>query len=75
MGFFFLVKVLISYSFTCLLCLQDDKDESLWVEQLLRFHAARVRDVELLAALSFFHNTKYSVSELLQFKTFIPDYL
>lgn len=53
----------------------DDKDESLWVEQLLRFHAARVRDVELLAALSFFHNTKYSVSELLQFKTFIPDYL
>ncbi|KAM9317106.1 ectonucleotide pyrophosphatase/phosphodiesterase family member 1 [Gastrophryne carolinensis] len=52
-----------------------DKDESLWVEQLLRFHAARVRDVELLTDLSFFHNTKYSVSELLQIKTFIPDYL
>ncbi|XP_072265018.1 ectonucleotide pyrophosphatase/phosphodiesterase family member 1-like [Pyxicephalus adspersus] len=53
----------------------DDKDASLWVDQLLRFHAARVRDVELLTALSFFHNTKYSVSELLQLKTFIPDYL
>lgn len=53
----------------------DDKDELIWIEQLLQFHAARVKDIELLTALSFFHNTKYSVSELLQLKTFIPDYL
>ncbi|XP_068087676.1 ectonucleotide pyrophosphatase/phosphodiesterase family member 1 [Hyperolius riggenbachi] len=53
----------------------EDEHESLWVEKHLSFHAARVRDIEYLTALSFFHNTRYSVSELLQLKTFIPDTL
>ncbi|OCT80153.1 hypothetical protein XELAEV_18026967mg [Xenopus laevis] len=48
------------------------KNESLWVEKLLHFHAARVKDVELLTGLSFFHNSKYSVNEILQLKTFLP---
>ncbi|XP_075059188.1 ectonucleotide pyrophosphatase/phosphodiesterase family member 1 [Mixophyes fleayi] len=56
-------------------CAENKDKESLWIKELLRFHTARVRDIELLTALSFFHNTKYSVSELLQVKTFLPDYL
>ncbi|KAG8444562.1 hypothetical protein GDO86_009646 [Hymenochirus boettgeri] len=50
----------------------DGKNESLWVEKLLHFHSARVKDVELLTGLSFFHNTRFSVNEILQLKTFLP---
>lgn len=50
----------------------NDKDESLWVERLLRMHAARVRDVELLTGLSFFQDRKESISNLLQLKTYLP---
>ncbi|CAH2250116.1 ectonucleotide pyrophosphatase phosphodiesterase family member 1 [Pelobates cultripes] len=52
-----------------------DKDESVWVEKFLYFHAARVRDIELLTGLIFFQDTKYSVADLLQLKTFMPDNL
>ncbi|XP_062324302.1 ectonucleotide pyrophosphatase/phosphodiesterase family member 1 [Osmerus eperlanus] len=39
-----------------------------WVQDWAQFHAARVRDVELLTGLSFYHD-RISVAETLQFKT------
>ncbi|XP_059212245.1 ectonucleotide pyrophosphatase/phosphodiesterase family member 1 [Centropristis striata] len=41
-----------------------------WVEDWLQFHTARVRDIELLAGLSFYHD-RLSVEETLQLKTFL----
>lgn len=41
-----------------------------WVENWLKFHTARVRDVELLTGLSFYHD-RISVDETLQLKTFL----
>ncbi|XP_071997618.1 ectonucleotide pyrophosphatase/phosphodiesterase family member 1 [Engystomops pustulosus] len=49
--------------------------ELTWIEELFQLHVARVKDIELLTALSFFHNTNLPVSELLQLKTFLPSYL
>ncbi|KAM4600365.1 ectonucleotide pyrophosphatase/phosphodiesterase family member 1 [Polymixia lowei] len=41
-----------------------------WVEDWVQFHVARVRDVELLTGLSFYHD-RISVDETLQLKTFL----
>lgn len=41
-----------------------------WVEDWMRFHSARVRDIELLTGLSFYLD-RLSVEETLQLKTFI----
>ncbi|KAG7508531.1 ectonucleotide pyrophosphatase/phosphodiesterase family member 1-like [Solea senegalensis] len=41
-----------------------------WVEDWLHFHTARVRDIELLTGLSFYHDM-ISVEETLQLKTFL----
>ncbi|XP_054910268.1 venom phosphodiesterase 2-like [Poeciliopsis prolifica] len=41
-----------------------------WVEEWLRFHIARVRDIELLTGLSFYHD-RISVEETIQLKTFL----
>ncbi|XP_039981512.1 ectonucleotide pyrophosphatase/phosphodiesterase family member 1 [Xiphias gladius] len=41
-----------------------------WVKDWLHFHAARVRDIELLTGLSFYHD-RLSVQETLQLKTFL----
>lgn len=41
-----------------------------WVEDWLQLHVARVRDVELLTGLSFYHD-RLSVEETLELKTFI----
>ncbi|XP_028252787.1 ectonucleotide pyrophosphatase/phosphodiesterase family member 1 isoform X2 [Parambassis ranga] len=41
-----------------------------WVEDWLKFHAARVRDIELLTGLSFYHD-RISVEETLQLKAFL----
>ncbi|XP_008311221.1 ectonucleotide pyrophosphatase/phosphodiesterase family member 1 [Cynoglossus semilaevis] len=41
-----------------------------WVEDWLNFHSTRVRDVELLTGLSFYHD-RISVEETLQLKTFL----
>lgn len=41
-----------------------------WVEDWLQLHVARVRDIELLTGLSFYHD-RLSVAETLQLKTFI----
>ncbi|KAM4772150.1 ectonucleotide pyrophosphatase/phosphodiesterase family member 1 [Rhinophrynus dorsalis] len=63
----FIVPHRIDNSESC----ESGKDES-WVEKLLHFHAARVRDVELLTGLSFFHKTRYSITDILKLKTFLP---
>lgn len=49
--------------------LQDGSDLT-WVEDWLHLHAARVRDVELLTGLSFYHD-RLSVQETLQLKTLL----
>lgn len=41
-----------------------------WVEDWLQLHVARVRDIELLTGLSFYHD-RLSVAETLELKTFI----
>ncbi|XP_048346535.1 ectonucleotide pyrophosphatase/phosphodiesterase family member 3-like [Sphaerodactylus townsendi] len=48
------------------------KTESMWVEERIRFHTARVRDIELLTGLSFFHERKQPLSDILQLKTYLP---
>nr|XP_019953043.1 PREDICTED: ectonucleotide pyrophosphatase/phosphodiesterase family member 1-like [Paralichthys olivaceus] len=47
-----------------------DGSDLTWVEEWLRFHTARVRDIELLTGLSFYHD-RISVDETLQLKTFL----
>lgn len=42
----------------------------MWVEDWLQLHVARVRDIELLTGLSFYHD-RLSVAETLELKTFI----
>ncbi|CAB1342704.1 unnamed protein product, partial [Coregonus sp. 'balchen'] len=44
-----------------------------WVQEWAQFHVARVRDVELLTGLSFYHN-RISVDETLQLKTFLQTF-
>ncbi|KAH0622305.1 hypothetical protein JD844_024492 [Phrynosoma platyrhinos] len=50
------------------------KPESLWVEKRMKFHTARVRDVELLTGLSFYHDIKQPVADILQLKTYLPTF-
>ncbi|MBN3305911.1 ENPP3 phosphodiesterase, partial [Amia calva] len=45
----------------------------LWVEDWLKFHVVRVRDIELLTGLSFYHKLG-SVTETLQLKTFLQTF-
>ncbi|XP_053566653.1 ectonucleotide pyrophosphatase/phosphodiesterase family member 3 [Bombina bombina] len=52
----------------------DNKSESLWVEERLRAHSARVRDVELLTGLDFYQELKLPVPEILQLKTYLPTF-
>ncbi|XP_023855911.1 ectonucleotide pyrophosphatase/phosphodiesterase family member 1 isoform X1 [Salvelinus sp. IW2-2015] len=44
-----------------------------WVQEWAQFHAARVRDVELLTGLGFYHD-RISVEETLQLKTFLQTF-
>ncbi|XP_030637637.1 ectonucleotide pyrophosphatase/phosphodiesterase family member 1 [Chanos chanos] len=44
-----------------------------WVEEWAQFHVARVRDIELLTGLSFYHD-RISVTETLQLKTFLQTF-
>uniref|UniRef100_A0A3B3ZWR9 Uncharacterized protein n=1 Tax=Periophthalmus magnuspinnatus TaxID=409849 RepID=A0A3B3ZWR9_9GOBI len=41
-----------------------------WAERWMKFHTARVRDIELLTGLSFYHD-RISVDETLRLKTFL----
>uniref|UniRef100_A0A8D0L4Z9 Ectonucleotide pyrophosphatase/phosphodiesterase 1 n=1 Tax=Sphenodon punctatus TaxID=8508 RepID=A0A8D0L4Z9_SPHPU len=52
----------------------NGKPESLWVEERMRFHTARVKDVELLTGLSFYQDRKQPVVDILQLKTYLPTF-
>ncbi|XP_075718505.1 ectonucleotide pyrophosphatase/phosphodiesterase family member 3 [Rhinoderma darwinii] len=51
----------------------DNRPEVEWVEDRLKAHAARVRDVELLTGLDFYQDRK-ELTEALQLKTFLPTF-
>ncbi|XP_023187293.1 ectonucleotide pyrophosphatase/phosphodiesterase family member 2 isoform X4 [Xiphophorus maculatus] len=52
----------------------SSEDESRWVEDLMKMHTARIRDVELLTGLDLFRRTSRSYAEILSFKTFMHTY-
>ncbi|KAG9493506.1 hypothetical protein GDO78_001420, partial [Eleutherodactylus coqui] len=47
------------------------KPEAEWVEERVKFHGARVRDVEWLTGLDFYQDRIQPVNEILQLKTFL----
>ncbi|XP_029450262.1 ectonucleotide pyrophosphatase/phosphodiesterase family member 3 isoform X4 [Rhinatrema bivittatum] len=55
-------------------CADGGKPESQWVEERLKAHAARVKDVELLTGLDFYQNREQPITEILQLKTFLPTF-
>uniref|UniRef100_A0A8C5CEX6 SMB domain-containing protein n=1 Tax=Gadus morhua TaxID=8049 RepID=A0A8C5CEX6_GADMO len=52
----------------------SSEDESRWVEELMKMHTARVRDVELLTGLDFYRRTNQSYPEILWLKTYMHTY-
>ncbi|XP_053137235.1 ectonucleotide pyrophosphatase/phosphodiesterase family member 3 [Hemicordylus capensis] len=53
----------------------DGLSESLWVEERMQAHVARVRDVELLTGLDFYQERNQTLlPEILQLKTFLPTF-
>lgn len=53
---------------------QSGKSASLWAEERMKFHTARIRDVELLTGLSFHQDRKQPVSDILQLKIYLPTF-
>ncbi|XP_053322601.1 ectonucleotide pyrophosphatase/phosphodiesterase family member 2 isoform X2 [Spea bombifrons] len=49
-------------------------DEAKWVENLLKMHTARVRDIEQLTGLDFYRKTNRSYTEILSLKTYLHTY-
>ncbi|TSL82490.1 Ectonucleotide pyrophosphatase/phosphodiesterase family member 2 [Bagarius yarrelli] len=49
-------------------------DESKWVEDLMKMHTARVRDVEILTGLDFYRRTSQSYTDILSLKTYLHTY-
>ncbi|CAH2285820.1 ectonucleotide pyrophosphatase phosphodiesterase family member 2 isoform X2 [Pelobates cultripes] len=52
----------------------NSEDESNWVENLLKMHTARVRDIEQLTGLDFYRKTNRSYTEILSLKTYLHTY-
>uniref|UniRef100_A0A7N9ASF0 Ectonucleotide pyrophosphatase/phosphodiesterase 2 n=1 Tax=Mastacembelus armatus TaxID=205130 RepID=A0A7N9ASF0_9TELE len=52
----------------------SSEEESRWVEDLMKMHTARVRDVELLTGLDLYRKTTRSYSEILSLKTYMHTY-
>uniref|UniRef100_A0A8C9UAA0 Ectonucleotide pyrophosphatase/phosphodiesterase 2 n=1 Tax=Scleropages formosus TaxID=113540 RepID=A0A8C9UAA0_SCLFO len=52
----------------------SSEDESKWVEELMKMHTARVRDVELLTGLDFYRRTSRTYNEILSLKTYLHTY-
>nr|XP_023669473.1 ectonucleotide pyrophosphatase/phosphodiesterase family member 2 isoform X1 [Paramormyrops kingsleyae] len=52
----------------------SSEDESRWVEELMKMHTARVRDVEILTGLDFYRRTSRSYTEILSLKTYLHTY-
>ncbi|XP_004630371.1 ectonucleotide pyrophosphatase/phosphodiesterase family member 1 [Octodon degus] len=51
-----------------------EKSESAWIEELFKLHRARVADVEYVTGLSFYHERKQPVSDILKLKTRLPTF-
>ncbi|XP_067836967.1 ectonucleotide pyrophosphatase/phosphodiesterase family member 2 isoform X2 [Heptranchias perlo] len=54
-------------------CNSND-DESRWVEDLMKLHTARVRDIEHLTGLDFYRKTSRAYPEILSLKTFLQTF-
>ncbi|KAJ8291058.1 hypothetical protein GJAV_G00020900 [Gymnothorax javanicus] len=52
----------------------SSEEESKWVEDLMKKHTARVRDIEILTGLDFYRRTSRSYTEILSLKTFLHTY-
>lgn len=50
---------------------QSAEDESKWVEDLLKLHTARVRDVEILTGLDLYRSTNLTYTSTLSLKTYL----
>nr|XP_023412724.1 ectonucleotide pyrophosphatase/phosphodiesterase family member 1 isoform X2 [Loxodonta africana] len=50
------------------------KHESLWVEELMKLHRARITDVEHITGLSFYQERKEPVSDVLKLKTHLSTF-
>lgn len=53
---------------------QNSEEESRWVENLMKMHTARVRDVEVLTGLDLYRRTSRSYAEILSLKTYMHTY-
>ncbi|XP_075070102.1 autotaxin isoform X5 [Mixophyes fleayi] len=49
----------------------SSEDESKWVEELLKLHTARVRDIEQITGLDFYRKTSRGYTEILSLKTYL----
>uniref|UniRef100_A0A673C2T1 SMB domain-containing protein n=1 Tax=Sphaeramia orbicularis TaxID=375764 RepID=A0A673C2T1_9TELE len=52
----------------------SSEEESRWVEDLMKIHTARVRDVEILTGLDLYRRTTRSYPEILSLKTYMHTY-
>ncbi|KAG2464970.1 ectonucleotide pyrophosphatase/phosphodiesterase family member 2 [Polypterus senegalus] len=52
----------------------SSEEESKWVEDLIKMHTARVRDIEILTGLDFYRKTSRSYTEILSLKTYLHTY-
>uniref|UniRef100_A0A674B1L8 Ectonucleotide pyrophosphatase/phosphodiesterase 2 n=1 Tax=Salmo trutta TaxID=8032 RepID=A0A674B1L8_SALTR len=50
---------------------KSSEDESQWVEELLKLHTARVRDVEILTGLDLYRSTTLNYTQTLSLKTYL----
>lgn len=64
---------LLTVTIWCL-CLQSPEDESEWVEDLLKHHTARVRDVEILTGLDLYRSTNLTYIDTLRLKTYLQTF-
>ncbi|XP_064203911.1 ectonucleotide pyrophosphatase/phosphodiesterase family member 2-like [Anguilla rostrata] len=49
-------------------------EEFTWVEELIKMHTARVRDIEILTGLDFYRQTSQSYTDILSLKTYLHTY-
>ncbi|KAJ8273130.1 hypothetical protein GJAV_G00097780 [Gymnothorax javanicus] len=54
-------------------CNQSDEDFT-WVEDLIKMHTARVRDIEILTGLDFYRQTSQNYTDILSLKTYLHTY-
>lgn len=54
--------------------LQSAEDESQWVEDLLKLHTARVRDVEILTGLDLYRSINLTYTSTLSLKTYLETF-